>query len=185
MEPKQPSKPSLHNIAQDFRDLFGVLVPSSTVSVTDAFGGEHVLRGMTSARNQALILREFEAISKIVDISNIDRSNLPNLASAILSIAQHDGVLDHLAAAFAHPHEGAIVRARRNAERVYISDRTEDEPLLESVRTAAREYAAELGVADLFPVEELAAGLVPFFVRLVDRLLGMVDPGGAPATTES
>ena len=148
-DPKTASTSATADPALDqFRKLLDVLDPPSEVEVTDRFGETHRLTASVSARQQIRILREFERVKSLPvanEIAGLDLGG--NVAGALVALASDPDVLSALARAFETAHPNAVRAA---------TDRAADTCEVEDA-------------ADLFPIEELVAGLVPLFGRLVHR----------------
>jgi hypothetical protein len=141
--------------------LLAVLEPPDRIEISDAFGGTHALRPLLPARRQVRVMRELEALAN----RTVDRDVVPSFSGgaegvigAIVLLAADEEILDGLSSAFALAHPEAMARAASAAEEAGVP---EDE------RTHA---------ADLFPVEEIVSGLVPFFLRLAKRVAEAMGP---------
>lgn len=154
------TEPSL----DQFRALLDILDPPSEVKVTDRFGATHDLAVAISARQQIKILREFERVKELPVASEVSALDFAggNVAGALVALASDPEVLASLARAFAIAHPVAVAEA---TERAGHSLEIED-------------------AADLFGIEELVAGLVPLFGRLVQRSASAIRVlDGASRTT--
>lgn len=159
-----PSEESNPAMAQ-FRALLDVLDPPSEIVVTDRFGVTHNLTASISARQQIKILREFERVKELPvagEVASLDSAG-GNIAGALVTLASDPDVLAGLARAFTIAHPLAVREA---------TDRAADECEFEDA-------------ADLFGIEELVAGLVPLFGRLVHRSAGAIQAldGASRATS--
>lgn len=148
-----------------FRALLDILDPPSEIVVTDRFGVTHELTASVSARQQIKILREFERVKDLPvagEISSLDGAE-GNIAGALVTLASDPEVLAGLARAFAIAHPIAVREAT-----VRAADQCEFED-----------------AADLFGIEELVAGLIPLFGRLVHRSAGAIQAldGASRATS--
>ena len=135
-----------------FRRLLDVLDPPDEVVVLDAFGQSHRLTSAVSARAQIRILREFERVKDLPVAQGLDLSGGGGVGLALLMLAQDPDVLSALARCFEIAHPAAVAAARESAGEIVIEDS-----------------------ADLFPIEELVAGLVPLFGRLIQRSAGAIQ----------
>lgn len=135
-----------------FRRLLDILDPPDEVVVTDAFGDSHRLASAVSARAQIKILREFERVKDLPVAQGLDLSGGGGVGLALVMLAQDPEVLSALARCFAIAHPGAVASATESAGAMEIED-----------------------AADLFPIEELVAGLVPLFGRLIQRSAGAIQ----------
>jgi len=146
---------------ESMRKMFDTMDPPSTIKIMDAFGGEHTTRALLPARKQVRVMRELEALSG-ADVSMEAISNMGDgaegIVAAIVAMANDEAVLDSLSRAFALAHPKIVARARNAA----IADGESEEDTKH--------------VADLFPVEEIVSGLVPFFLRLANRMMSLLGP---------
>lgn len=160
-----PSEESNPAMAQ-FRALLDVLDPPSEIVVTDRFGATHNLTASISARQQIKILREFERVKELPvagEVASLDSAG-GNIAGALVTLASDPDVLAGLARAFTIAHPRAYGEA--SAKAIDLRQEYED-------------------AADLFGIEELVAGLVPLFGRLVHRSAGAIQAldGASRATS--
>lgn len=144
--------------------LLEVLEPHESIEVADAFGGVHTLGALLPARRQVRVMRELEALAN----RSFDRDDMPDFGAgaegmigAIVILAADEDILDSLSRAFALAHPEVMTRAAEAAAAA-------------GVPAERCEHAA-----DLFPVEEIVSGLVPFFLRLAKRLLSAMGPMAA------
>lgn len=142
------------------RDLLVTLDPPSDVMLKDAFGGEHKVRSVVPARAQVRAMGELEKLASMPGGQGLQEfaqaargSGMQAAIQMLVRAATNEAVLDGLCAAFTHAHPQAVAAAQKQAAAAGV--------------TATH-------VADLFPVEEVVAGLVPFLIRLVSRLVGLV-----------
>lgn len=172
-QPVTPPAESAEESRANLADFLDKLVTPARVRVEDALGNVYDLPGALPARRQIVVLRKLEALKDLAG----DRPEVQNaiallrtvkatggdgmqimgaVGGALYQLAGDDAVLDILSQAFADAHPQAVAKA------------------------ADASHAAGEGAttpADLFPVEELIAGLLPFFFRLLKRA------GGALAAT--
>jgi hypothetical protein len=141
---------------QAIRELLETLEPSATIRIEDAYGGVYTLRSAVPARAQIRAMRALESVSSLAGGEDLQafaaasRGGVQAALTMLIRAAANEQVLDGLCAAFGHAYPDAV-RAASVASGVKATE-----------------------VADLFPVEEVVAGLVPFCIRLVRRLLGLV-----------
>lgn len=147
--------------------ILDTLVPQKTVLVLDSLGNEYKLPGSLPARRQIEVLRRLEALKNAAmedpavqaligsfrkgkATEEVDGGEaMSSVIDTIVKLANDPEVLDSLSNAFAFAHPGVVAKAK--------------------VALAEVEGEAGEDPADLFPLEELVAGLVPFFVRLLKR----------------
>ena len=154
--------------AQDLRDLFATLVPPDTIELTDALGNRYTVRSALPARAQIRVMQQMdELLSAEVDTSSISLvaqgGGLNAMANALVSLSKQPKILDGLAATFTAAHPAIVKQAGQAA-------------------TEAGVEAAD--AADLFPAEELVAGLVPFIVRSAGRLVELATGLGAASPAQ-
>ena len=138
--------------ALDIKSVFEKLVPPKTINISDIFGNEYSLVSTVSARKQVVILREFEKIQDIQQQVELTDGSIAGIVDFISSICQQEEFLLALCRCFntAHPKLVQEVKAKAKKAKVDFEE---------------GEYAP----ADLFALEELAAAIVPLFIRLARR----------------
>lgn len=142
-------------------NILNVLVPAKTVTLMDASGEEHVLAGALPARRQILVLRKLDELKTQVledeEIRGLIKGGGNNLSAAsvmstvidnLVRLAGNETVLNGLGESFGEAHPTAVKAASENLKAAGVNSK---DPL------------------DLFPLEEIVAGLIPFFVRLLKR----------------
>lgn len=157
--------------------LLDKLVPPREVVVTDLAGNEYRVPGVVSARRNVEVIRHLQAVlaepAVARAVGGLDEilagGDLAESILHVVGIVASPEVVDHLARAFATAHPEALAGAQRayvtGAGGVYVP--------------GARDLP---DAADLFAVEELAAGLVPLFVGLAKRSVqALYRVGGALA----
>jgi hypothetical protein len=167
-----PAKPeqavqAARDALDSIRALFEHLVPPESVVVRDVFGSEHPLRARLPARAQILVLRQLDALSS-EDATEIRSQLTPGagMAAVVLAVARaaaKESVMAALAHAFEAAHPGAVRAARERARQEGIEAKD---------------------AADLFGAEEMVAGLLPFSLGLLRRLVGLLSemaPAKPPA----
>jgi len=150
-----------------FRRLLDVLQPPDDVIVTDGFGTTHRLSCSVPARQQIKILRIFERVKDLPVASQLQGIDSGGFAGAIILLATDADVLAALAEVFQLAHPRAYGEASAKAHD--LGHEFED-------------------AADLFPIEELVAAIVPLFGRLVHRSAGAIqalDAASLPTSTTS
>lgn len=158
-------------------DLFNVLVPPARVEVEDIYGNRYVLPGALPAKRQIPVLQALEQL-KDVSADNpgaqaiaglIIRAKDGNLnpetaaadvASAVFKLAGDDAVMQTLSDALRLAHPGAVGKALAAGKHAAAE-----------LRRAGDETAVDPEHAhDVFAVEEIVSGLLPFFFRLARRV---------------
>lgn len=137
--------------AADFQALMAMLVPPTTISVTDIFGETYEVPSAIPARAQIKVVRCLETIKDLPVAGQIDLDGGltgPGIAKILLTLAQDERVMAALAESFslAHPAPYAATKQRADTEGLEYQD-----------------------AADLFPIEEIIGSLVPLFVRLAQK----------------
>lgn len=142
------------------RDLFATIEPPDRMTISDAFGGTHEVRAAIPARAQIIAIQHLERLAELPAGSHVRAATaagggIPAILRALVAAASDPEVLSALARSFEVAHPRAVAAARNNA-------------------SAAGYDGAAPDASDLFPIEELAAGLAPFIIRLVRRFVGLV-----------
>jgi hypothetical protein len=145
------------------RDLFATLVPPERLTLTDAYGNAYTARAVLPARAQIKVMQQLHALWER-DVPAITGQDAAGVAGLLVALAADAEVLDGLADAFEAAHPSVCAQARKAAE-------------AEGARPADVAHAA-----DLFPVEELVAGLIPFFVRFASRAASLMGEMTARAS---
>lgn len=170
----QPTPQPTSDPREDLRALLDRLVPAEGVEVQDVTGGRHRLPAALPARRQIPVMRALEALRDLPsDVPGVEELAtvmaqlvagkvaptrlLPALVGALLKLAGHELVLKALADAFAlaHPEVARLATEAAQAAHIPVQD-----------------------VADAFAVEEIVAGLLPFFLRLARRAMEAMETAG-------
>jgi hypothetical protein len=144
--------------AKGLRDLFATLVPPDEIEIEDVYGGRYVERAVLPARRQIVVMRKIEALLALdgdVGAITLGGSGAEGIVNALVSLASNEKVLDGLSAAFEAAHPSVVASARERARSTGVSEADSTHP------------------ADLFAIEELVGGLLPFFVRLVAKMIDL------------
>ena len=151
-EPKKTPQ-TMKEATESMKDIIDALVPPSTVEVTDVFGILHIVPATCSARAQIKIMRMIEKIKdlELPEGLNTEGMNVNDIAKILSTLVMNEAVFETVCkcAELAHPKLIAKVKDMAQAEDV--------------------EYDPELPVADLFPIEEAIAMIVPLFLRIARR----------------
>lgn len=144
----------------DLIALFDTLVPpDSEIVVEDIAGNRYTLPGAISARRQIRVLREMEKL-KDAAIGGEEADKLAAMFDGkltggalmreafggIVRLASQDAILSAIESAFGAAHPKIVKQA---------------------IEAVADDDAR--GAADVFAIEEMLGGLLPFFVRLLKR----------------
>ncbi len=155
-EPSTEAKAQLPNIedaTDTIKGLLDNLIPPESIEITDIFGTTHSLRSTTSARAQVKIVRMLEDIKDVTlpvgfQYGGITPSEIIKILGSLIT---NDQVFETVCKAveYAHPQ------------------------LVKKLVTAAQdndiEYDPELPVADLLPIEEAIASVVPLLLSIARR----------------
>lgn len=156
-EPVQP-EPVAPGGGIDLAKILDTLVPPTSVEVRDIGGNVYKLQAALPARRQIVVLRSVEQLTRLAandqDVARIlsgmqsfgsgsGGETIAAIAAAAIALAANDQILVLLGEAFeaAHP---------------------------ETVKAAGKALGAEHAI-DLFGVEEIVAGILPFFVMIAKR----------------
>ncbi len=160
--------PAVKAAADAIRDLFATIDPPSEVIVSNIYGGSMKLRSSVAARNQIRAMRELEKLSALTSTPELQEAaksaggGITGVIGFLVKAAMRDEVLDALCAAFAEAHPAALDAARADAKADGVKG------------------ADKLLVADLFPVEEVVQGLVPFLLRLIQKAIAAISSLTSP-----
>ena len=138
--------------ALDIKSVFEKLVPPQNITISDIFGNEYSLSSTVSARKQVVILREFEKIQEIQEELQLKDASIAGIVDFISSICQQEEFLLALCRCFNVAHPQTVEATKKIAKKAKVEYEEGD-------------YAP----ADLFALEELAAAIVPLFIRLAKR----------------
>ena len=125
--------------------LLETLVPPKNISIEDIFGNVHEVSSVVSARNQILIMREFDKIKEMKDSVEINLSNIPAIIESFVSISTNEIIFEVLCNCFEIAHKKVVSKTRLQADK------------------------DEQHVGDLFSIEEIVSGIIPLFIRLVRK----------------
>lgn len=146
------------------KDLFATLVPPDKIEISDALGNRYQARAALPARAQIMVIQHLERLAGI-GVSPLESlgGGLPAIANLVVTLARDPDVLNGIADAFGAAHPKVVAGA---------------------VAASKAEGDGYTHPADLFAVEELVAGLVPFFIRFAAKaadLISQVMPEQASA----
>ena len=147
-ETKEQEKSQVESI----RDVLNALVPPDNVEVTDVFGDKHKVSSSISARRQVKIMRLLEEIKDI---------NVNNIVVGDMTPQSMFNILIKLMA-----NEQIFCTLCRCVEIAYPSVLSK---MLESAEASSYDYDKDLPVADLMPIEEVVALLVPLSLKIARR----------------
>jgi hypothetical protein len=166
---------SIKAAADDLRELFETLQPPDRIRLKDGFGGAYIVPAMIVGSAQLRINRRLGELGTLVDVDAVRKGGPQAIADTILQLAASEEILDALSDAFEEAHPAVMQAAKRRAE-TFIAQQSEmvDEgdgeyELVTVIMAEVPERAK-----DLFPAEELIAGILPFYLRFVVRLFGVL-----------
>ena len=156
-EPKS-SEPKGSGPKSEMDALFDLLVPPDEVVIEDIWGNTYKAPGRVSASRQIAVMRIVREImahraadDALAALSGAaDAGGAPRMIAHLLTVVADEVLVERFAAAFVAAHPQITEAARAAA-------------------TARGETS--LAPTDLFAIEEMAAALVPLFVRLGRRAL--------------
>lgn len=151
------SEPSVQEAVGQLRDLFATLVPPDRLELQDALGNRYTTRAVLPARSQIKVM---QTLSDLWDLEvNAPGTDVSSVIGLLVKLAGNPVVLDGMCEAFQTAHPKVV----------------------ESAQTAAKSEGLEwTHPGDLFPVEELVAGLVPFFIRFAHRAANLMEQVTTP-----
>lgn len=130
------------------------LVPPNDVKITDIFGTEYEVSTILPFRKQIQVMREFD---KLKELANDEDSNLvlnfssfTSIVESIINIAENETVMHVLCSCFDIANPKVVKKSIAIAKK-------KDEDVVDGY----------LAVADLFPLEEVIASIIPLFIRLI------------------
>ena len=138
------------------QEVFSTLVPPDRIHLQDAFGNEYSVRAVLPARAQITIMQHLQRLweTEVDGVAGLTSGGAAGVAGAVVALAADPVILNGLCDAFKAAHPSIVRKAKAKAAEEYAGD--DDVPDLDDP-------------ANLFPVEELVAGLVPFFIRFAAR----------------
>jgi hypothetical protein len=154
IEPKEGEELGLTmaDASYSLQSILETLVPASEISVSDALGDTHTVKTVASARVQIKVLREFEKIQEM-DIGSMPFSeNIADIVKTMVAIAANEEVLMVISKCFSLSQPMLVRQVCAKADEIGFPYEKGD-----------------LASADLFPLEEMIASIVPLFIRLAKR----------------
>lgn len=141
------------------QELFSTLVPPDKIMIEDALGNQYHVKSRMPARSQIILMRHIGALMDINVPASIVGTGAGDLAGMLIGLAQNEQVLDGLCEAFSYAHPGAVAEAAAKAKAIAV----------ESTHPA-----------DLFSIEDIVAGLVPFLIRFAARAANLMSQMTSP-----
>ena len=149
--------------AQQIRALFATLVPTERLELQDALGNRYEARAVLPARAQIIVMQHLQRLWEMEDLPDLGaftQGGVAGIVGVLMQLAADEQVLNGLSEAFAAAHPAVLQQAR------------------DAYTSTGGDKGAH--PADLFPVEELIAGLIPFFVRFAARAGDLMNQVQAP-----
>ena len=148
-----PDQQTIKDATDTMASIIDSLLPPDEIEVSDVFGDKHLLPATCSARAQIKIIRSLEKI-KDVELPNgiqTDGLGVNDIVKLLGNLVMNDVVFETVCkcAELAHPRLIKKLKQRAIAEGI--------------------EFEEDLPVADLFPIEEAVAMIVPLFLRIARR----------------
>jgi|TARA_Y100000289_G_scaffold14595_1_gene13708 hypothetical protein len=147
----EEDKLSIEEASQTIQGILETLVPPEEIEITNIFGEKFTVSGVCSARKQIKILRQIDKIRELGTDIEIEGS-INGFINGLVSLASNEEILGILSGVFADTYPKELEASKKAAKKLKVD--FEDNV-----------FAA----ADLFPLEEMAAAIVPLFIRLARR----------------
>jgi len=154
-----PPDVDIQGAMEQLRSLFATLVPPDRVELQDALGNRYDATAVLPARAQIKVMQQLHALWERDLPVNLS-ADAASVAGLIVALAADEAILNGLSDAFVAAHPKVVKGAT------------------EASAAAGDGYKHP---ADLFPIEELVAGLVPFFVRFAARAGDLIAATTSPA----
>lgn len=141
------------------RNLFSTLVPPEQLEIEDALGNTYLTRSSIPARAQIKVMQQLDKIwaTDMAGINTGDEMGVAGISRLVVSLCTNEVIFESICSAFGCAHPRVVDAAKRNAIEAGLPKKECSHP------------------ADLFPVEEIVAGLIPFFIRLAQRAVSIVQ----------
>ncbi|HHZ95224.1 MAG TPA: hypothetical protein EYN67_06655 [Flavobacteriales bacterium] len=134
------------------QNVLKTLIPDDEIEVQDVLGGKHMVRTVASARVQIKVLRQFEKLKSLSFTEMPFANDASSMFDLIMSVADNDDVLRVISNCFSVSQPLLIASVKKKA--------TEQGFPFED---------SDLAAADLFPLEEMIAAIIPLFIRLARK----------------
>ncbi len=144
---------TLKDATDTIKDLLENLLPPDEIKVSDVFGDDHLLPATCSARSQIKIMRLLEGIKDLELPEGIDTTamGVQDIVAILKTLVTNETVFEVVCKCAELAHPKLIKKVQEKAK-------------LEDL-----DYDTALPVADLFPIEEVIAMIVPLFLRIAKR----------------
>lgn len=164
----EPPKTDPLAFARELRDLLATLVPPDDVTIQDVEGNGYTARTAIPMRRQVQVLRELEALLGVslgagaatAMLAAMQAGDVGGFLGQLVQLLGQDSVLDSLDRAFSAAYPRVLRKAVAHAALVAEAEAEDDPPTRPT---------------DLFSLEDLAAALVPFCIRLAAKVTSTVD----------
>ena len=141
------------------KTLFSTLVPPETLEIEDAFGNKYLTRASIPARAQIKVMQQLDKIWE-VDTGDLALSQgaegIGGISRLVVSLCTNEVLFEGVCGAFSCAHPKVLAEAKKAAVASGVSKKDASHP------------------ADLFPLEEIVAGVIPFFIRLASRAVTLM-----------
>ena len=144
-------KMNLEEAGQTIQGILETLVPPENIEITNIFGDKFTVSGVCSARKQIKILRQIDKIRELGTDLEIEGS-VSGFINGIVLLASNEEILGILSEVFGDTYPRELEQSKKTAKK-------------NKVEFEEGKFAS----ADLFPLEEMAAAIVPLFIRLARR----------------
>ncbi len=144
-------KMNLEEAGQTIQGILETLVPPENIEITNIFGDKFTVSGVCSARKQIKILRQIDKIRELGSDLEIEGS-VSGFINGIVLLASNEDILGILSEVFGDTYPKELELSKKTAKKNKVD--FED---------------GKFASADLFPLEEMAAAIVPLFIRLARR----------------
>jgi len=144
-------KMNLEEAGQTIQGILETLVPPENIEITNIFGDKFTVSGVCSARKQIKILRQIDKIRELGSDLEIEGS-VSGFINGIVLLASNEDILGILSQVFGDTYPKELELSKKAAKKNKVD--------FEEGKFAS---------ADLFPLEEMAAAIVPLFIRLARR----------------
>lgn len=147
----EDDKLSIDEAGETIQGILETLVPPENIEITNVFGEKFTVSGVCSARKQIKILRQIDKIRELGTDIEIEGS-INGFINGLVSLASNDDILGILSEIFGDTYPSVLEETKKTAT-------------VNGVDFEDGKFAS----ADLFPLEEMAAAIVPLFIRLARR----------------
>ena len=144
---------------ESLKSMFSTLVPPEDLEIRDAFGNVYMTRSAIPARAQIKVMQQLDRIweseSDGIDLGNL--GGVSGISKLLIQLATDPVIFESICGAFACAHPEAVKASKESA-------------ISQGVKKSSASHPG-----DLFPLEEIVAGLIPFFIRLASRTVTLIN----------